>query len=187
MDAIELLTGRRSIRSFTSQEVSQETLAEIVALARFAPSWKNSQTVRYLAVMDADTREKIAQDAVMGFSINQNTIRDAPALIILTTVNGRSGFERDGSPSTDKGTHWQSFDAGAAAQTFCLAACHFGLGTVIMGIYDESKLRSIVPVPEGESVSAMIALGYPAETPPAPKRKDVSDLLRIIEMAKKEH
>lgn len=180
MDAMELITGRRSVRSFTAREVSRETLTDVVALARFAPSWKNSQTVRYLAVTDADTKERIARDAVMGFSINQNTIRSAPVLMLLTTVNGRSGYERDGSPSTDKGTHWQSFDAGVAAQTFCLAAYQFGLGTVIMGIYDEGKLRGVVPVPDGESVSAMIALGYPAETPNAPKRKEVSDLLRFV-------
>lgn len=180
MNAAELLTSRRSVRRFTEQTVSREMLEEIVALARFAPSWKNSQTVRYLAVLDANTREKIAQDAVMGFAINQKTIRSAPALILLTTVDGRSGYERDGSPSTDKGSHWQSFDAGAAAQTFCLAACERGLGTVIMGIYDESKLRQIVPIREGESVSAMIALGYPEETPHAPKRKEVSELLTIL-------
>lgn len=179
MDPRELLTGRRSVRSFTDRPVSQGTLEEIVALARFAPSWKNTQTVRYHAVFDPALRDAIARQAVMGFSINQDTIRSAPLLVLLTTVEGRSGFERDGTPTTDKGGHWQSFDAGAAAQTFCLAAYSLGLGTVILGIYDEQALRSIVPLPPGVSVSALIAVGYPTATPSAPRRKEVAELLTV--------
>ncbi len=34
----------------------------------------------------------------------------------------RFGLRRAGALSTSLGAHWQSFDAGAAAQTFCLAA-----------------------------------------------------------------
>ena len=180
MDTRDLLTGRRSVRSFTEQPVSRETLEEIIDLARFAPSWKNTQTARYYAVFDPAVRERIAREAVMGFAGNQNTIRSAPALVLLTTVEARSGFERDGTFSTDKGTHWQSFDAGAAAQTFCLAAYDKGLGTVIMGIYEETALRRIVPIRAGETVSALIAVGYPAVTPPAPKRKEASELLTVV-------
>ncbi len=180
MEALEMLTGRRSVRRFTEQSVPRETLEKLVSAARYAPSWKNTQTARYTAIYDANIRERIALDAVMGFAGNQTVIRSAPVLVLLTTVEGRAGFERDGSPSTGKGTHWQSFDAGAAAQTFCLAAHRLGLGTVIMGIYDEEALRRIVPIREGESVSALIALGFPAELPAPPKRKDVGDLLTVF-------
>ncbi len=46
---------------------------------------------------------------MMDFAYNQKTASHAPALVILTTITGRSGYERDGSFSTSKGTHWQSF------------------------------------------------------------------------------
>ena len=81
--------------------------------------------------------------------------------------------------STSKGTHWQSFDAGLAAEAFCVAAHEAGLGTVILGIYDEGKVKAVLNLPETESVSALIPIGVPAESPAAPKRKDVSELLRI--------
>ena len=181
MDAKELLIGRRSHRRFTEQQVSAEELAVVVEEARFAPSWKNTQTVRYTAILDGEVKNRIADEAVMGFAFNQKTIHSAPALIVVTTIDGRSGYERDGSASTSKGSHWQSFDAGAAAQTFCLAAHLHGLGTVIMGIYDEAVLKTLLPIPEDESVSALIAIGYAADTPDAPRRKDVAELLRIIE------
>ena len=115
----------------------------------------------------------------MGFQKNIDTLHGAPALVVLTTVNDRSGYERDGSFSTSKGTHWQSFDAGLAAEAFCVAAHDAGLGTVILGIYDEAKVKDVLNLPETESVSALIPIGVPAESPAAPKRKDVAELLRI--------
>ena len=48
-----------------------------------------------------------------------------------------------------------------------------------MGIYDEKKVIDILGVPEGQSVSSLIALGHPAEEPQAPKRKEVADLLTV--------
>ena len=66
-------------------------------------------------------------------------------LIAVTFKKGRCGFERDGSYSTKKEDRWQMFDVGVASQTLCLAAHEAGLGTVIMGIWDEfRKIRSLL-------------------------------------------
>lgn len=176
----ELLTTRRSVRCFTEEPVSAETIAELVNAAAYAPSWKNTQTTRYTAVTDRTLIERIANECCAGFAHNQGIISGAPVLMVLTTVEGRSGFERDGAFSTPKGTHWQSFDAGIAAQTFCLAAHEKGLGTVMLGIFDEVKLAEILPIPEGQQVSVLIPLGYPAEAPNAPRRKTAEELLTVL-------
>ena len=47
---------------------------------------------------------------------------DAPMVIAVTIIKGRSGYERDGSFSTPKGDRWQMYDAGVAGEAFCLAA-----------------------------------------------------------------
>lgn len=181
MDAIECIKTRRSVRQFTQQPVTKEELETVVSLAAYAPTWKNAQTSRYIAVYDRAKLQTIADECIVDFTGNQRTIRSTPVLIVLTTVDGRSGYERDGSFSTSKGTHWQSFDAGIAAQTFCLAAHTQGLGTVIMGIYDEVKICDVVGIPEGQSVAALIALGHPDVIPAMPKRKDVESLLAYRE------
>ena len=116
---------------------------------------------------------------MLDFAFNQKTTHGAPALVVLTMIKGRSGYERDGSFSTPLATHWQSFDAGIAAQTFCLSAHALGLGTVIMGIYDPAEVAKVVEIPEGQEVAALIALGHPAQDPQAPARKDVDTLLRF--------
>ena len=57
MTANECITGRRSIRSFTDQPVSHELLSQIIETASFAPSWKNTQITRYIAVEGAKKSE----------------------------------------------------------------------------------------------------------------------------------
>ena len=180
MNAVECITGRRSIRSFTDRKVSHETIEQIVSTASFAPSWKNTQITRYIAVEDADLKGKIAESTAGVFAGNGRIISEAPVLVAVTVVYGRSGFERDGSYSTDRKDGWQMFDAGIASEAFCLAAYEQGLGTVIMGIFDRPALTGLLQIPEDRELVALIALGYPAETPDAPKRKGVADLLTYM-------
>ena len=100
MEALECIKTRRSVRKFTEEAVSREQMAEVVAAAAYAPSWKNTQTARYHFVTDKEKIARLASDCMMDFAYNQKTASHAPALVILTTITGRSGFERDGSFST---------------------------------------------------------------------------------------
>ncbi|MBE9487716.1 MAG: nitroreductase family protein [Bacteroidetes bacterium] len=177
MDFNQCIKERRSIRNFTSQKVEHEKLERIIELARFSPSWKNSQTVRYIFVEDEQLKDKIANECVSGFVNNSNTIKKAPLLVVIATIKSRCGYERDGSFTTSKGDGWEMFDAGIATQTFCLASHSENLGTVVMGIFDEEKLGEAISLPENQKVSAIIALGYPTEPVNTPKRKEVSELI----------
>lgn len=177
MEALECIKTRRSIRRFEEKAIEKETIEELITLTTMAPTWKNVQANRFVVVLDPEKKAKIAEESCTAYANNQKIINGAAALVIVTTVNGRSGFERDGSFSTSKGTHWQSFDAGIATENLCLAAHAMGLGTVIMGIYDEDKVIETAEIPEGELVSALVAIGYPAEEPVAPKRKELEKVL----------
>ncbi|MBO4981552.1 MAG: nitroreductase family protein [Lachnospiraceae bacterium] len=175
MTAKECITGRRSIRQFTDQPVSHELLADIITTASFAPSWKHTQITRYIAV-EGDTKEKLAQ-CTSTFPNNGRIIANAPMVVAVTIIKGRSGFERDGSYTTSRGDSWQMFDAGIASEAFCLAAYEQGLGTVILGIFDQEEASRLLEIPEERELVALIPIGYPAEAPVAPKRKPVEDLL----------
>lgn len=179
MEAIKCIETRRSIRQFKNKNVSDEIIKEIVNISAFAPSWKNSQTIRYTAIKGENLKSRIANNCTMGFDHNKNIINSAPVVMVLTTVNGRSGYEKDGSFSTSKGTHWQSFDAGIAAETFCLTAHDKGLATVIMGIFDAEKVAKELNLVDSQSVSALIALGYADENGRDPVRKSADELLEI--------
>ena len=177
MELIEGIKGRRSVRKFKDESVSHETLEKIVDAARFAPSWKNTQTARYLVLEDKALKDRIADEAVLGFTHNKEIIDGAPALVCITSVNKRSGYERDGSFSTSKGNEWQMFDAGIAAEAFSLAAYEYGVGSVILGVFDDAKVSEILGLEDTKTVSALIAIGIPEVIPEPTPRKDVAEYL----------
>ena len=177
MNTLESIHGRRSVRKFKAEKVDRETIEKIVAAAAYAPSWKNTQVTRYHVFDNQEIKSTIANKYTLGFSYNTGTIEAAPQVVAITAVKGRSGIERDGTCTTNKGDAWLMFDAGVATQTFCLAAHDLGLATVIMGIFDRKGLQEHLQLPEGQELMALIALGHPAEVGPAPKRKDVETLL----------
>ena len=182
MDAIKCIKERRSIRRFKNEKVDRETIREIVEAASYAPSWKNTQITRYIVVENREIIDKIADECVLGFEYNTKTLKKAPALVIVNAVIGKSGFEKDGSFSTPKEDRWENFDAGIATQTFCLAAHEKGVGTVIMGIFDEYKVAELVDIPEEQKIVAFIAMGYPdGDAPEAPRRKEADDLVSFVE------
>lgn len=180
MDTKDCIRNRRSVRRYTGQKIAKDTIEQIVSLASCAPSWKNTQVARYTIVTDRAVIEKIANECVLGFAHNAGIITGCNVLVIQSINVKRSGYERDGSFSTSKGTHWESFDAGIAAQTFCLAAHEFGIGTCILGVFDEQKVAEAISLPSTQAVSCMIPMGYPAENPAAPARKSVGELVRYI-------
>lgn len=180
MEVTECIKTRRSVRRFTEDAISNEVIEEIVEVARMAPTWKNSQTLRYVVVKDRTILDKIKDECFLGFEHNAKIISACQALVVLVQVNGICGYEKDGSFSTSKGAGWEMFDAGIAAQTFCLAAHDKGVGSVMLGIFDDMKVAEAIGLSEGNSVAALIPIGYPKFVPDATPRKEVSELLSII-------
>lgn len=175
MNTMNCIKTRRSIRKYKPDSIEHSIIDSIVEAASYSPSWKNTQITRYIAIEDSSILGEITDKFTNEH--NANIIRQAPMLIAVTLIKGRSGFEADGSFSTKKGDRWQMFDVGAACQTFCLAAKEQGLGTVIMGIFDEDVISGLLNIPKDRELAALIAIGYPDVEPAAPKRKSVKDLL----------
>lgn len=175
MDTMTCIKSRRSVRKFRPDKISKDIVEDLVLAASYAPSWKNTQTTRYIAIEDADMKAKLASECCAEH--NASIINGAPLIVATVIVDKRSGFERDGSYSTVRKDNWQAFDNGIATQTFCLAAKDKGLGTVIMGLFDIDKASEIIGVPQGQLLMSMVAVGYPDEEPDVPKKKTVEDLL----------
>ncbi len=178
MNLLKGIRTRRSIRKFTTELVSKIDLEDIVEDASYSPSWKNTQTPRYVIVQDKELKDRIARDGMNGFQKNTETVLGCGALVVVTSVGKRCGYERDGSFTTKKGDRWEMFDAGIASQTFMLAAHERGLGSVLLGIFDEDYIAEAIGLEEDRTISALIAVGYPAEKPVAPKRKPLEELVR---------
>ncbi len=177
METIEVIKSRRSIRKFKSDMIPRDILENVILAASYAPSWKNTQVTRYTAIENDDMKKEISLNC--GPDFNKRIISGVPVVLALSVVKNRSGYERDGSFSTLKGKGWEMFDCGVAAQTLCLAAHDYGLGTVILGFLDYDKVSSILNLPKDEELIALIAIGYPDEVPVMPKRKGLKDIFTI--------
>lgn len=155
----DIIRSRRSVRKFSEKEVTVDDIKQIVELSRFSPSWKNSQTVRYNCIRNKETIKKIAENGMNNFAWNTKTVLNAQALVILTSIPGLSGYNEDGNVETSKGDGWQMYDAGIAASTFCLATHSKGIGSVILGIYDEAYIQQLLET--DCAVNGIIVVGYP--------------------------
>ena len=114
MDAQTCILTRRSVRKFTDEPVSRELLEKVVALAAYAPSWKNTQISRYLAIEDPAVQNTIAEEYCLAGANNPNIIKGAPLLVAQTFVKDRCGYNRDGTFTTDREDGWQYYDCGIA-------------------------------------------------------------------------
>ena len=180
MDTINCIKTRRSTRAFQEKKVDTKLIEKIVDIARFAPSWKNSQTTSYIAISNEKMKQSVIKYGFAESPRNGAIIDNAPMVVVVLTKNKISGYSREGVP-TDRGDHWQSFDAGIATDTFVLAAHELGLATLIMGIFDEKGIKKALDIDDTYNVATVLAVGYATNVPTCPPRREVSELLTIIE------
>ena len=85
-EVLNAIKTRRTIRKFTEEPVSHEVIEKIVEASAYAPSWKNTQTARYIIIEETALKNKIAKEAVMGFEWNTGIILGAPVLSALIAI-----------------------------------------------------------------------------------------------------
>lgn len=178
MEFQKLAETRRSIRKYNAVPVTREQILELIQAARLAPSWKNSQTARYYCVMTEEMKKKFREQCLPPF--NAKNCADAGALIVTAFVKNRAGFSRDGSADNELGNGWGAYDLGLADQTLVLKAKDLGLGTLIMGIRDEKKIREFLEIPEDQVIVSVISVGYTEDEPEPPKRKPAEDITVFV-------
>lgn len=185
MDVFEAIKTRRSIRKYKPDPVTDADLQKVLEAAHWAPSWANTQCWRFVVVRDPDIRKQVAGTLMkvqFGDDWLKNAAADAivqaPVLIVACAQKGIAGYNRDGTPVTDK-DDWLLFDVALSIQNLTLAARALGMGTVIVGAFDAEKAAGILDVPDGYSVVTMTPLGYPDHTGQAPPRKALTDITYI--------
>lgn len=174
MDLMEAIKGRRSIRKYKSEAVSEEVLQELMDAVRWSPSWANTQCWEVIVVKDSKMKSELA-NTLTGTNPARSSVTEAPVVVVLCGKKAMSGFKK-GQPATAKGD-WLMFDTGIAMQTLCLAAHGLGLATVIVGMFDQQKAGEVLGVSENVEVVAITPLGYPDAQADAPKRKEVSEFV----------
>jgi len=150
-EGLELFRKRRTIRHFTSEEVSQEDLQALLEAASVAPSRLDLRPLYYLLIRDKATRTKLAEELRV-----RPYIEEAPVVIAVCA-----------DPSIS--TTWE-MDASAAIENILLAATVLGLGGAWVGskgsqLWERAVevLHTSVAVPAGIAVVSLVCIGHPAE------------------------
>jgi nitroreductase len=151
LDAYQIILSRRSVRKFTSEEVSDELVEKLLRAAMQAPSANNGQPWHFIVI-----RDRAILDAVPTFHPFAQMVKQAP-LAILVCAETREARSPD---------YWV-LDCSAATENLLLAAHALGLGAVWLGIHPrQERMEKIIPLvklPEGVKPLALIAIGVPAE------------------------
>lgn len=177
MELDTIINTRRSIRKYKNQPIEVEKVEMIIKAAVEAESWKNSQTARYHIITSKELLIELKKTCLPEF--NQENCKDAPVLIVSTFIKNRSGFERDGTASNELGNGWGCYDLGIHNQNLILKATELGIGSLIMGIRDEKKIRTLLNIPASEIIVSVIALGISDIEPERPKRKNIDEICKF--------
>ena len=135
MEFSELILKRQSDRRYAPKPVAREHILKCLEAARMAPSACNSQPWKFIVV---DDRSKLIQisDAAIGLGMNKFTVQ-VPVLVAVVQEN-MNLEAKAGAVVKDK--DYSMMDLGMAVENFCLQAAELGLGTCIMGWFDEKKV-----------------------------------------------
>lgn len=159
MEFAELAGIRQSVRSYSGKAVEEEKLMQCIETARLSPSANNSQPWRFVVVDEPELRDRIA-DAAAGMGMNK-LVRQAP-VIIAVVLEKQNMLSAVGSVIQDK--EYRLLDIGIAANQLCLQAAALGLGTCMVGWFDENKVKRLLGVDKKRRIPLLITLGY-SDTP----------------------
>ena len=170
MDFAELVQRRQSDRKYDSRPVARELIVKCLEAARLAPSACNSQPWKFVVVDEPELLSRMGE-ASAGLGMNKFA-REVPVLVavVLEKMNLTA---RIGSVIKDK--EYSLLDVGIAVEHFCLQAAELGLGTCIMGWFDEKAVRKMLGI-GNRRVPLLISLGYPAAENRTKVRKPLDEM-----------
>jgi len=161
LETIKVIKSRVSVRKYLDKEIPKEILEDIIDCGRLAPTGNNRQPWTFLVVTDKNLKSKLADLCAYG-----KFLREAGAAILIFC-------EKD----ADLGLE----DACVSAENIIIAAQAYGLGTCWVHSYrteHSEAVKKLVKCPPNLELMAILAVGYPAEIPQRPEKKELSEVLK---------
>lgn len=152
MGLLPEIEKRRSVRSYTDQPIEAAALERILEAGRRAPSAKNRQAWRFIAITDKDKRLHIQKA-----SFGQDYVGQAPVIVALCTTNIEYRMPN--------GQLSYPVDLSIAASFMMLQAEHEELGSCLVTTFREEEVKSVLTVPYSMRVVLLLTIGVPASPP----------------------
>jgi len=172
---LDLVKTRQSVRKYLDKPVEREKIELCLEAARLAPSASNSQPWNFIVLDDPKLKEAVAKETFSQLiSFNRFSLQ-APVLIIL--ISGRPGFLNKVAEAI-KDKQFNLIDIGIVAEHLCLQATEEGLGTCILGWFNEKGVKKLLNISPSKRVELIITMGYPEFTEIRLKKRKEMDQIR---------
>ncbi len=160
MKFLALAEARQSARKYVDKPVEKEKLLRCLEAARMAPSASNSQPWRFIVADDKALIAGLAKAARGPMRSFNNFVKQAPVIVTIVLEKPKAVTEI-GMKVKEK--EWPLMDIGITAEHFCLQATEEGLGTCMLGWFDEAEVKRLLQIPPAKTVALLITLGYTPE------------------------
>lgn len=178
MQFSELVHVRQSVRAYKDKPVETEKLNLALEALRLAPSASNGQPWKVIVVDEPELKNKVAQATFSSVVPLNKFSLTAPVIIVLTVEKMRLITQVS---AWLKKREFSLVDIGIAAEHLCLQAAELGLGSCIIGWFDEYPIKKLLHISKNKKIGLLITLGYPADGYEIrrKKRKTFEEIIRF--------
>ncbi len=157
MKLLDLISKRQSDRAYTDNAVDRETIDRCLEAARLSPSASNSQPWTFVVIDDPVLKNQVADKTVGPLKSFNKFVSQAPVIVAIVMEKPKLITEAGGRI---KKKEYPLIDIGIAAEHFCLQAAEEGLGTCMLGWFNEKAVKKLINVPNNINIPLLITLGY---------------------------
>ncbi|HSL52447.1 MAG TPA: SagB/ThcOx family dehydrogenase [Candidatus Deferrimicrobiaceae bacterium] len=180
-----VLQVRRSVREYSRKPLTQDELAQLLWAAqgvtgpeglRTAPSAGALYPLEVDVVIgDVDglpsaiyrykpdrhelvlTREGDRRRELSAAALGQDCVEAGAAVIALSGV-----YERTTAKYGERGIRYVHMEVGHAAQNVCLQAAALGLGAVVVGAFEDGRVKRVLGLARDEEPLSLLPVGRPS-------------------------
>jgi nitroreductase len=163
MTVLDAIRKRYSCRAYQDKSIERDKLDCILEAARLAPSARNMQDWRFVVVTDKAIKSKVAG------TTNRPEVFEKAGAIIAACSNSDYVMRC--------GQAIGPIDVAIALEHISLQAADLGLGTCWIGSFDAGRVRQILTIPKDVAIIELMAVGYPADSKPEPKREPMEKIV----------
>lgn len=175
-EVLDVFQQRSSVRAYDPSPVSRDKITRCLEASRLAPSACNAQAWTFIVVDDPKLKNALAPCTADRLLPLNHFTHQAPVHIVFVLEPGKL-ISRAGGLIKQRDFRWM--DVGMAAEHFCLQAAAEGLGTCMLGWFNERRVQKLLHIPESRTVALIITVGYPGTHKTRPRqRKALEEIVR---------
>ena len=160
MDFLEIVNTRQSVRKYSDRKIKKEKLDHCLEAARLAPSASNSQPWTMIVVDEPELKDKVAKQTFDKFFSFNKFVPEAPVLVVFVIEKPKMITQIGGKI---KNKEYPLIDIGIVSEHFCLQATEEGLGTCMLGWFNERPIKELLQIPEKKTIGLIVSVGYAPE------------------------